>query len=399
MGRKRINTYKKKKNLGIRVLILFIAAAMITGVIFLIPLRTYAIDEGEGSLTVNAFETGELNAELEKSAGGIDNNNIFNITVSGGTLDADDYKAVLSAPNIETLELAGCETEGGVIPDYALSGRNRLSYVSLPGNTVEIGKGAFSNNKMLVKAIMPETVKTIGDYAFEGCETLEDINIPGGVSFIGEGAFRDCLSLEDFTLPAGITEILPHTFSKCGFFEIHLGSGIKNIGDGAFSDCHNLKDIYFYGANPPEASVQKAFMNVSASIHVKGEYAENYKSLEGNNIYVTDDLDSNTVHMPEENSYTVPEIYDNSNEQAQPDETADTADVTGIQAETAELNSDVAGIQDMKEYIDAYMQEIEPEHNTVVTTVIIFAVVCIIVFITSLLITVRVMKKKTDKQD
>ncbi|MBQ3162257.1 MAG: leucine-rich repeat domain-containing protein [Oscillospiraceae bacterium] len=301
---KKYSPYTKKKNLAVRIFVIIIAAAMLLGIVIM-PILSGAEEDGE-SITVASFETGRLAEALTEAADGIDFNFIKNVAVLEGTLNADDYKALTNIPNLEILELAKTETEDGVIPENALTSRNQLMVVTLPKNTVEIGKNAFSNNRKLIKVFMPGTVTTIDDYAFAGCEALNAIPISAGITYIGEGAFQDCKSIIEFIIPNGITEIYANTFSKCGFEKISIGPDVKKIGMSVFADCNALKDIYVYGTEAP-ALDSDVFRNVSATIHCYEEAEESFESWEQNNIKIAADLTGEytlSAEIPEENNET-----------------------------------------------------------------------------------------------
>lgn len=277
----------KKRPLAKRILILVLAVALILSIIIMaIPARAEGNAE---NLTVQSFETGKLADAISEAADGTDYNFIKNIAVLSGTLNAEDYSALLAIPNLEIIELAGTETEGGIIPENALPSRNQLTVLTLPKNTVTIGKNAFSGNRKLVKVLMPATVTKIDDYAFASCEALEEVPVSAAVTYIGEGAFQDCKAITEFVIPAGISELYPNTFSKCGFESISIGPDVKKIGGSVFADCNNLKDIYAYGEEAP-ALDSDVFRNVSAAVHCYENSAESYESWKQNNITISADL-------------------------------------------------------------------------------------------------------------
>ena len=278
----------KKRPLAKRILILILAVALFLGIIVMaIPARAEGNNE---NLTVQSFETGKLADAISEAADGTDYNFIKNIAVLSGTLNAEDYNALTAIPNLEIIELAGTETEGGIIPENALPSRNQLTVLTLPKNTVEIGKNAFSGNRKLVKVLMPATVTKIDDYAFASCEALEEVPVSAAVTYIGEGAFQDCKAITEFVIPAGISELYPNTFSKCGFESISIGPDVKKIGGSVFADCNNLKDIYAYGETAP-ALDGDVFRNVSAAVHCYEDSAESYEeSWKQNNITIAADL-------------------------------------------------------------------------------------------------------------
>lgn len=297
--------YVKKKSMAVRILMIALAVLMVVGFV-MIPLRA---EERDDSLTVRSFETGRLADAISEAANGTDYNFIKNVAVLSGTLNAADFGSLAAIPNLEILELAGTETENGIIPENALPSRNQLSLITLPKNTVEIGANAFSNNKKLVKVTMPATVTKIDDFAFAYCEALENIPVSEKVEYIGESAFQDCKAIKEFVIPVGITEIYPNTFSKCGFESISIGPNVTKIDTGVFADCNGLKDIYVYPEAAPVLDGD-VFRNVSANIHCYADSEESYQSWLMQNMTVTPDLTGEytlSAEVPEENNEQYPE--------------------------------------------------------------------------------------------
>lgn len=344
---KQKNTYRKNKSLGLRIFIVAIAAALLVGIVIM-PLTSRAEGNTE-NLTIASFETGKLSEAMQEAADGTDYNFIKNIAVLSGTLNAVDYGALLQIPNLEIIELAGTETEGGIIPENAIPSRNQLTLISLPKNTSEIGAHAFEGNRKLTKILMPATVTKIGDYAFSACEALESFPISPDTEYIGEGAFQDCKSITEFVIPAGITEIYPNTFSKCGFEKISIGPDVKKIGGSVFADCNNLKDIYVYGETAP-ALESDVFRNVSASIHCYPDSEESYKGWEQNNIKIAADLAGEytlTAEAPAENNevYTEAEVTvtGGTDEQAPETTKAEQTDAAETAAANNSANTEKSG--------------------------------------------------------
>ena len=309
---------QKKKNIT-RVVMLIMAIVMILSFVILPLSMDIAAEETGVAVTVTRFETGKLSDAIEKAKDGADLNTITKIAVSGGTMNASDYSALCGYPNVEFLELAGCKTENGVIPENAMSSRNQLSYISLPSNTETIGQRAFSGNRKLLKISIPATLRVIGDYAFEGCEQVEEFAVPAEVTSIGTGAFSDCKALKSFALPVAITEIPDYCFAKCSFTEMHFGPQVEKIGNGAFSDCHDLTDIYFYGDKAFSAN-ESSFQNVKVTVHTYGD-SKGFDGLTNNFVSVSDDLSEDSVYVPPQPSETTPAESD-----AETEETASEAE-------------------------------------------------------------------------
>lgn len=294
---------KKNRSLAFKIIMVILAVALAAGIIIMpieSSIRAFAEEAEDGSLTVEAFETGKLADAISEAADGTDHNFITKICVMSGTLDASDWSALNAIPNLEYIELAKTDTEDGIIPDNALPYRNQLRFISLPKNTVEIGDSAFNSNRKLEKISMPNTVAKVGNNAFEACEALAEMPNSVGITSFGEGAFRDCKSFESFTVSPEVTDIPANAFGKCGFSEIIIGPSVTSVGDGAFADCNNLTDIYIYAENAPSVNASSAFMNVGGTVHVYPDSAESYTAWEYNNLKVTGDLDGEyPVEAPE----------------------------------------------------------------------------------------------------
>lgn len=331
---------QKKKNI-MRVIMLIMAIVMLFSFVILpLTVNAYAEDTGV-SVTVTEFETGKLSAAIEDAKDGADLNTITKLAVSGGVLNSSDYGAIIGYPNLEYIELAGCDTENGVIPENALQSRNQLTYISLPANTETIGSRAFSGNRKLVKISIPATLRTIGDYAFEGCENVEEFAVPAEVTSIGTGAFSDCKALKSFALPEAITEVPDYCFSKCSLSEIHLGPQVTKIGEGAFSDCYSLTDVYFYGDTAPAIS-DNSFQNVKVTFHTY-ESNEGFDGMNNNFVSVGYDLSDDSEYVPPKSAETQPALTaEETSQAAEEQETVSETEASATEEAAPEISDAVS---------------------------------------------------------
>ena len=71
----------------------------------------------------------------------------------------------------------------------------RVSVIPSDGSVTSIGDYAFSGCQSLTNITIPDSVMSIGPSAFNGCSSLTSITIPDSVTSIGDGAFSGCSSL------------------------------------------------------------------------------------------------------------------------------------------------------------------------------------------------------------
>lgn len=379
-------TEKRKKNI-VRVIMLILAVCMIMSFVLLPMGQSIYAEEDDSVVIVTEFETGGLAQAIEVAKDGTDLNVITKISVSGGTLDASDFSAICGYPNIQFLELAGCEVKDGVIPENALASRNQLSYVSLPCNTETIGTRAFAGNRALLKISIPVTLRNIGDYAFEGCEKVEDFSIPAELETLGTGAFSDCKALGAFALPVGITEVPAYCFSKASITELHLGPQVTSIGDGAFSDCHDLADIYFYGETAFSAP-ESAFQNLKVTIHTY-EGGEGFEALDSNFVDIAYDLSEDSVYTPPQPSETAQPVQTEKPVEAAEEKSEETvAEVS--EADKTEASSEAAPAEKEEGTEAASQQTSAPSHGGFSgVSVLIIAVLCAVVGVLAALLVVK----------
>lgn len=119
----------------------------------------------------------------------------------------------------------------------------------IPDGVTSIGGYTFVNCTALSQVTIPKTVKTIDYCAFLNCSSLDDVVIENGVVSIGHSAFNGCISLDRIALPSSVTSIGEDAFEDCYYIaSVSLSENITNIHDSAFEGCYRIKDVYFVGS-------------------------------------------------------------------------------------------------------------------------------------------------------
>lgn len=96
-----------------------------------------------------------------------------------------------------------------------------------------------------VKTVIVENgVNSIGDFAFSGCEELTGVTIGNSVTSIGNEAFSECTSLSNIIIPDSVTAIGSYVFEKCtSLTSVQIGNGLTSTGNYTFSGCAALTSI------------------------------------------------------------------------------------------------------------------------------------------------------------
>ena len=160
------------------------------------------------------------------------------------------------------------------IGDYAFSGCNGLTSITLPNRVTSIGDYAFYDCNCLTSVTIGNSVTSIGDHAFEGCKDLNTVflncSAVGGwfagntnikkvvlgesVQTIELRAFQGCVGLSSITISEGVTSIGHEAFYGCyDLSSVTIPSSVTSIGAHAFYDCVNVSDVYCF-ADPSNLS-------------------------------------------------------------------------------------------------------------------------------------------------
>ena len=137
------------------------------------------------------------------------------------------------------------------IGDYAFTGCDGITSVSIPGNVTTIGEWAFYKCKGITSVTIPNSVTAIGEVAFAYCKGITSVSIPSSVTTIEQRTFEGCSALKSITLPNSIQEIGNEVFYCCyDLSEIDIPSSVTTIGKKILWECISLKTVTVHWDTP-----------------------------------------------------------------------------------------------------------------------------------------------------
>lgn len=193
-------------------------------------------------------------------------------------------------------------TSNDRLGDYAFSGCNELTSLSLPSGITFIGNHAFQDCWGLTSFVIPSKVTTIGVeafygcsgltslvipssvtsihmYAFAYCSGLTSLVIPSSVTSIGESAFSDCSGLPSLVIPSSVTSIRKSAFYGCsGLASLVIPSNVTSIWESAFNGCSGLTSVYVSWQTPLRitTSVFSHVDKTKCTLYVPQEASQDY---------------------------------------------------------------------------------------------------------------------------
>ena len=117
------------------------------------------------------------------------------------------------------------------IPPSFLAYTN-LKSIDFPVKIKDIKEGAFAGTP-IKQLSLPRNTMLLGKHAFSRCKQLVDVNLNCGLKTISDGCFSECTALKTITIPESVEE----------------------LGNNCFSLCYNLKEIHFRTDNPTKRLV------------------------------------------------------------------------------------------------------------------------------------------------
>ncbi len=138
------------------------------------------------------------------------------------------------------------------IAEYAFSGHDEITSVTLTDNIQSIGTCAFKDCTGLKSITIPASVIRLEHSVFSGCTGLESVEIlrtnetitKGKDCTFGEFVFKDCTSLKTVTMGSGIKKLSSRMFYNCKALEnVTLSDTLTAVDKYAFAYCTSLKEI------------------------------------------------------------------------------------------------------------------------------------------------------------
>ena len=210
------------------------------------------------------------------------------------------------------------------IGNYAFSGCNNITSVTIQNGVKTVGRYAFDNCDNLTTVKVSKTVENLNyDTAFYGCDMLANITVDSNNSYYKAGnnvLYNKSGSTllfypvrkpnTDFIVPSGVTSIANGAFNRnCFLKNITIPTTVTNIGNGAFYECRALENVYitdmskwcqitFGGDNAnPLKYADNLYLNGELVTYIKfeaekiGDYAfQGYKNLKS--MLMTDSVTS-----------------------------------------------------------------------------------------------------------
>lgn len=151
-----------------------------------------------------------------------------------------------------------------------VNGKEHVVIVPADKAIMTIGEGAFEDNKVIEKIIIPKTVTQIEKDAFKGCTNLKEVYFmsdepfvegkdiaDADLSLINRSAFEGCTSLKLLDLSyVKIISVAREAFKDCKSLEtIKKSEAIGTAYDRAFMGCESLKSFNMTGLHVAGANV------------------------------------------------------------------------------------------------------------------------------------------------
>ena len=162
-------------------------------------------------------------------------------------------KAFKQCEVLESFVLDGDNIDEMILRESVFEDCKNLVTVSLPENTVSIGRWGFANCEKL-QNIRLDNIKVVPISVFENCKSLTSFHVPSKAIIEGN-AFAGCTALKEITFGEGTLgseEAAPvierYAFSGTALTEIEIPGYYGGIGERAFMGCPNLTKVVWHNS-------------------------------------------------------------------------------------------------------------------------------------------------------
>ena len=120
----------------------------------------------------------------------------------------------------------------------------RISFKSTYSNPLGFAHHLYLNGEEIKDLIIPESITAIGDYTFYSASSFESVTFHQSITRIGTLAFAGCRNLKSPSFPESLKNIGTSAFANCmGITSIYIPESVTSIGSSAFSRCPEVTSI------------------------------------------------------------------------------------------------------------------------------------------------------------
>lgn len=166
---------------------------------------------------------------------------LVSATIPASVTDIPDY-AFYGCTSLTTVNLSeGLKTIGNYAftPKDATTTEGQLSNIAIPSTVTKIGNWAFNCTKITTVSI-PAATKEIGINAFKECRNLRTATFVGSMETLPQGMFEMCSSLSSIKFPSGLKTIGKNALAHTAVQNLVIPEGVKTLGYGALEGAGNV---------------------------------------------------------------------------------------------------------------------------------------------------------------
>ena len=140
------------------------------------------------------------------------------------------------------------------ICDNAFYGKN-IKEITFPNTVTKIGKSAFMECNILLKANIPNSVTDIEEKAFSNCHDLKQLHLPENLKVLNKYVFMGCTQLDNLVIPDSIKKIYSGAFDGYDKNTFNIPKNVTSISSTAFGFSNEIKNITVDNKNKYYSSV------------------------------------------------------------------------------------------------------------------------------------------------